>query len=87
MDQPARKSAATDAGVSYEFDWLGRVRRDVESASASAEQSRADSENVRLLLTAQLASAYFQLRQLDEESTLLRQSISLQEKVLQLTRV
>ncbi|PXX41327.1 efflux transporter outer membrane subunit [Aquitalea magnusonii] len=73
--------------VSYEFDWLGRVRRDVESASASAEQSRADSENVRLLLTAQLASAYFQLRQLDEESTLLRQSISLQEKVLQLTRV
>jgi hypothetical protein len=37
--------------VSYEFDWLGRVRRDVESARASAAQSQADSENVRLLLT------------------------------------
>ena len=73
--------------VSYEFDWLGRVRRDVESANASAEQSRADSENVRLLLTAQLASAYFQLRQLDEESHLLQASIGLQEKVLHLTQV
>ena len=73
--------------VSYEFDWLGRVRRDVESASASAAQSQADSENVRLLLTAQLATAYLQLRQLDEESALLQQSITLQEKVLQLTVV
>ncbi|WP_199104549.1 efflux transporter outer membrane subunit [Aquitalea sp. ASV11] len=73
--------------VSYEFDWLGRVRRDVESARASAAQSQADSENVRLLLSAQLATAYFQLRQLDEESALLRQSISLQQKVLQLTAI
>ena len=73
--------------VSYEFDWLGRVRRDVESARASAAQSQADSENVRLLLSAQLATAYFQLRQLDEESALLRQSISLQQKVLQLTEI
>jgi len=73
--------------VSYEFDWLGRVRRDVESARASAEQSQADSENVRLLLTAQLASAYFQLRELDEEASLLQQSIGLQQKVLRLTRI
>ena len=73
--------------VSYEFDWLGRVRRDVESARASAAQSQADSENVRLLLSAQLATAYFQLRQLDEESALLQQSISLQQKVLQLTEI
>ena len=73
--------------VSYEFDWLGRVRRDVESARASATQSQADSENVRLLLSAQLATAYFQLRQLDEESALLRQSIGLQQKVLQLTEI
>lgn len=73
--------------VSYEFDWLGRVRRDVESARATAAQSQADSENVRLLLTAQLASAYFQLRQLDEEISLLQQSLGLQQKVLQLTEV
>ncbi len=66
--------------VSYEVDWLGRVRRDIESARASAEQAGADRENVRLVLTAQVASAYFQLRQLDEEIGYVSNSIALQEK-------
>jgi NodT family efflux transporter outer membrane factor (OMF) lipoprotein len=73
--------------VSYEVDWLGRVRRDIESARASAEQSGADFENVRLVLTAQVASAYFQLRQLDEEIGYVSGSIALQEKVLGLIRI
>jgi multidrug efflux system outer membrane protein len=73
--------------VSYEVDWLGRVRRDIESARASAEQAAADRENVRLVLTAQVASAYFQLRQLDEEVGFVSGSIELQEKVLGLTRI
>lgn len=73
--------------VSYEVDWLGRVRRDIESARASAEQAAADQENVRLVLTAQVASAYFQVRQLDEEIGLVSDTIALQEKVLDLTRV
>ncbi len=76
-----------DLTVSYEVDWLGRVRRDIESARASAEQAGADHENVRLVLTAQVASAYFQLRQLDEEIGFVSGSIKLQEKVLDLTRV
>lgn len=73
--------------VSYEVDWLGRVRRDIESTRASAEQAGADHENVRLVLTAQVASAYFQLRQLDEEISYVSGSIELQEKVLDLIRI
>lgn len=73
--------------VSYELDWLGRVRRDVESARASAEQAAADRENVRLVLTAQVASAYFQLRQLDEEILAVATSADLQDKVLELIRI
>ncbi|MGA8147939.1 MAG: efflux transporter outer membrane subunit [Gallionellaceae bacterium] len=73
--------------VSYEFDWLGRIRRDIESARASAEQADADRENVRLVLTAQVASAYFQQRQLDEEIGFVFESIELQEKVLGLIRI
>jgi NodT family efflux transporter outer membrane factor (OMF) lipoprotein len=73
--------------VNYEIDWLGRVRRDIESARASAEQAQADNENVRLVLTAQVASAYFQLRQFDEEIGFVSDSIGLQEKVLNLTRI
>ncbi|MEN7429970.1 efflux transporter outer membrane subunit [Chromobacterium sp. TRC.1.1.SA] len=73
--------------VSYEIDWLGRVRRDIESARASAEQAAADRANVELLLTAQLASAYLQLRQEDEEIRLLDGILDAQQRVLDLTRV
>ena len=73
--------------VNYEVDWLGRVRRDIESARASAEQAAADRENVRLVLTAQVASTYFQLRQLDEEIGFVSGSITLQNKILSLTRI
>ncbi len=73
--------------VNYEVDWLGRVRRDVESARASAQQADADRENVRLVMTARVASAYFQLRQLDEEIRFVGDSVSLQEKVLGLISI
>ena len=53
--------------VSYELDVAGRVRRSVEGAEASAEQSAADFENTRLLLGADLATAYFNLRATDIE--------------------
>jgi outer membrane protein TolC len=53
--------------VNYEFDFFGRVRREVEGARASAEQAAADYDNTRLLLIAQLASDYFTLRELDAE--------------------
>ncbi|MBV8469151.1 MAG: efflux transporter outer membrane subunit [Burkholderiaceae bacterium] len=70
--------------VSYEFDWLGRIRRDVEGARASAEQTQADIENLRLLLTAQLASSYFTLRQADQEQEVVQANLVLQRKVLDL---
>ncbi|MGO8755216.1 MAG: TolC family protein [Gallionellaceae bacterium] len=73
--------------VGSEFDWLGRIRRDIESTRASAEQADADRENVRLVLTAQVASAYFQQRQLDQEIVFVFESIELQEKVLGLIRI
>jgi NodT family efflux transporter outer membrane factor (OMF) lipoprotein len=73
--------------VSYEVDWLGRIRRDLEGSSAIAEQAAADRENVRLVLTAQVASVYFQLRQLDEETRLVTALIASQEKVLGLNRI
>ncbi|OHX12840.1 hypothetical protein BI347_04485 [Chromobacterium sphagni] len=74
-------------GVSYEIDWLGRVRRDIESARASAEQAAAEQANVQLLLTAQLASVYLQLRQQDEEIRLLDGIVAAQQRVLELTRI
>ena len=66
--------------VSYEADLFGRVRGTVASARASAEQAAADFENARLLLMADLASSYFNLRERDGEIDVVLQGIALQEK-------
>jgi NodT family efflux transporter outer membrane factor (OMF) lipoprotein len=70
--------------ASYEFDWIGQIRRSVESAKATVEQAQAEKENTQLILTGQLAQAYFRLRQTDEEIRALKESIGAQEKVLTL---
>lgn len=70
--------------ASYEFDWIGQIRRSVESAKATVEQAQAEKENTQLILTGQLAQAYFRLRQTDEELEALKSSIGAQERVLAL---
>ncbi|MEY4593533.1 MAG: hypothetical protein RIR18_2428 [Pseudomonadota bacterium] len=69
-------------GVAYELDLFGRVRRDVEASSAGLEQAKADLENVRLILAADVATAYFALRTQEADIALLKQSLDLQEKAL-----
>lgn len=69
-------------GVSYDTDLFGRIRRQVEGARASAEQAGDDLANARLVLTTQLASAYFQLRGLDAEIRVLDESVALQQRAL-----
>jgi outer membrane protein, multidrug efflux system len=68
--------------VSYDVDLFGRIRREVEGARASADQSRDDLANARLVLTTDLASSYFSLRELDAELDVLNRSVVLQKKAL-----
>jgi multidrug efflux system outer membrane protein len=70
--------------ASYELDLFGRVRRNLEAANASLQASAADLENVRLVLTAELAGDYFNLRELDREAGVVRQSVEIQQKGLDL---
>jgi NodT family efflux transporter outer membrane factor (OMF) lipoprotein len=70
--------------VSYELDLFGRVRRNLEAANASLQESAATLENVRLVLTAELAADYFNLRELDREAGVVRQSVEIQQKGLDL---
>jgi outer membrane protein, multidrug efflux system len=48
--------------VNYEVDIFGRRRRSIEAAEAAYQANAADLENVRLLVTSQLAGDYFNLR-------------------------
>jgi NodT family efflux transporter outer membrane factor (OMF) lipoprotein len=70
--------------ASYEIDLAGRVQRLVEGATASAAQSAADLENTRLVLTADLATHYFNLRSTDVELDVLARGIALQRRALEL---
>lgn len=72
--------------VSYEIDFAGRVKRSIEGARATAAQSAADFENARLLLSADLSTAYFNLRAVDVELDVLARAIALQQRSLALAR-
>jgi multidrug efflux system outer membrane protein len=75
---------ALSFGVAYEADLFGRVQGTVDVAQASAQQSAADFENVRLVLASDLAANYFNLRELDIELDVLARSIALQRRALDL---
>jgi NodT family efflux transporter outer membrane factor (OMF) lipoprotein len=70
--------------VNYELDLFGRVRKTLEAANASLQASAADLENVRLVLTAELAADYYNLRELDREAAVVRQSVEIQQKGMDL---
>jgi multidrug efflux system outer membrane protein len=68
--------------LNYEVDLFGRVRRNLEAANASLQATAADLENVRLILTAELAADYFSLRELDAETQVVQESVKIQQEGL-----
>ena len=70
--------------VSYEVDIFGRRRRSIEAAEAAYQANAADLQNIRLLITSQLAGDYFNLRQLDSEIGILRRTVDALQKGLDL---
>jgi NodT family efflux transporter outer membrane factor (OMF) lipoprotein len=70
--------------VNYEVDLAGRVSSSIEGARATAEQVAADAENTRLLLTTDLAGAYFNLRAVDFDLDVVTRATALQRRSLEL---
>ncbi len=70
--------------VSYEVDLFGQRRRTIEAAEASYQASAANLENVRLVITAELAGDYFTLRQLDSELGILNRTVDTLKRGLEL---
>src|SRR3984893_1672639 len=73
--------------VSWEPDLWGRVRNTVHQFSHAAQVSAADLENVRLTEQANLAVFYFQLRGQDALEDLYQETVEVDQKSLDLTRV
>ena len=72
------------ASLSYELDLWGRVRRVVEAADAQALAAQDDRDGVILLLSAQVAGTYLQLRGTDAETAILKGALDTRRESEQL---
>lgn len=73
--------------ASWEPDFWGAIRNRARAQKRLAQSSAADLETARLSLEAALANDYAELRGLDVELEVLRQSISSYEQAVEVTRL
>jgi multidrug efflux system outer membrane protein len=89
--QPAKASHTYDTFTApiylgWELDLWGRVRRQSEAAHQRFIASVDDYESARLAVTAEVASDYFAYRTLDDEYTLVTNTIEAYQRSLELTQ-
>ena len=73
-------------GASWEIDLFGRIRRGNEAASANLDASLEDYRDVLVVLLADVASNYVDVRTLQARLDFARGNVKLQSDTLQLTR-
>lgn len=71
---------------SYELDFWGRLRNQGRAGAARAEAQEADYRNALLGLQSELAMNYFALRAQDAQIALLRRTVALRKRTVDLTR-
>jgi NodT family efflux transporter outer membrane factor (OMF) lipoprotein len=90
-NRPLSTSSGTSADfvlpfdISYEVDLWGRVRRSVAAAREETQATAADLQNATLILQAELAFDYFELRSADSQKKLLDDTVKAYTDALQLT--
>lgn len=71
-----RTTLTLQGSASWELDLFGRIRRQIESGTASAQASAASLALIRLASQAELATNYFQLRYEDSLQRLLNDTVA-----------
>lgn len=72
--------------MAWELDLWGRIRRSVESADASLQATVEDYRDVMVLLYAQVAAGYVEVRTLQERISFAENNLKTQTATLKLTR-
>jgi multidrug efflux system outer membrane protein len=81
-----RRDYQLTASTSFELDFWGRLRRSTEAARAQVLATRDARDVVALTLAAGVTQAWFQVRSLDAQLTLVRQTLETREETLTLVR-
>ncbi|HEY3054948.1 MAG TPA: efflux transporter outer membrane subunit [Thermoanaerobaculia bacterium] len=71
----------------WEIDLFGRVRSSVRAASATAESFEASLDDVRVIVAAEVARDYFELRGLQQQLAVAERSLTNQRETLRLTQL
>ena len=69
----------------WELDFFGRVRSQVDAARANAEEFEASLEDVRVIVAAEVARNYFELRGLQQQLSVAERSLVNDRETLRLT--
>jgi multidrug efflux system outer membrane protein len=83
-DVPSRTLWRANAVASYEVDLFGRVKNSVGAARKDLEGAEATYRSVTLVLQADVARTYFELRETDGDVALLKDGVRLREATLKL---
>ncbi len=85
----AKKTTTYRAGFDafWELDLFGRVRSSVKAAKATAESYQASLEDVQIIVAAEVARNYFELRGLQQQLSVAEHSLTNQRETLHLTQV
>ena len=70
------------ASLSYEIDLFGRIRSGAAAAKALAASAQADALAVELAIRSEVTVTYFQLRSIDSQLEVVRESVEAQAKAL-----
>jgi NodT family efflux transporter outer membrane factor (OMF) lipoprotein len=73
---------STDLNASWELDFWGLFRRNIEAADASLDQSVNNYDELLVLLLANVATQYVEVRTLQRRLELARQNVALQEPLV-----
>jgi NodT family efflux transporter outer membrane factor (OMF) lipoprotein len=72
--------------MAWEPDLWGKVRRQIEANTGNAQASAATLQALRLSIQSNLAVAYFQLKVLDAQTSLLNETVAAYQKTLDITK-
>lgn len=78
------ESYSAGAGVAWELDLFGRVRRGVEAQRAGAQASAADLQAMQVVIASEVTRSYVELRGLQERLRVARENADNQRETLRL---